>query len=180
MVRDWRNWTLVLAGGKEEPVNVEGFMREVLLFAEKAPGAHLRVGEPFLREVLEEAVARAVEGDPLALRFFEALQKVELKPSAEGKLAERYQVALEKGKDGALDLRRVMKDVVAIARENPGAILYAPKEVLDKVAEEALRIARIGDLLGFRVLGALNELVLRSFEGEEGEGLPEWPELTRA
>ncbi len=175
MVRDWTKWTLAVAGGKEEPADVEGFMREILLFAEKMPGVTLRVAESFLREVLEEAVKRAGEGDLLALRFFEALEEVELRASIEGRLGERYQVALEKGKDGALDLRRAMKDVISLARENPGAILYAPKEVVSKVAEEALKMARTGDLLGFRVLGALDELVLRSF----GDGAPEVPELAR-
>jgi hypothetical protein len=180
MVRDWRTWTLAVAGGKEERANAEGFMREVLLFAEKMPGVTLRVGESFLREVLEEAERRAEEGDSLALRFFEALEKVELRASREGRLAEKYQVVLEEGKGGVLDLRRVMKDIISLARENPGAILYAPKEVMDKAAEEALAMARVGDLLGFKFLGALDELVLRSFEGEEGEALPEIPELQRA
>ncbi len=176
MTRNWLSWTLAVAGGKDEPADVEGFMREISLFAQHMPGVTLRAAEAFLREVLEEAVKRAGEGDPLALRFFQALEEVELKPSIEGRLAEKYAVALEKRpSDGALDLRRVMKDVVLLARENPGAILYAPKEVLDKVAEEALAIARIGDLLGFRVLGALDELVLRSF----GDQAPEVPELAR-
>jgi hypothetical protein len=144
-------------------------MREIALFAERAPGVTLRVAEAFLREVLEEAERRAREGDSLALRFFEALEKVDLRASMEGRLAEKYQVALEE-KGGALDLRRVMKDVVLLARDNPGAILYLPKGVLEEVAKEALAIARIGDLLGFKFLGALEELVLRSFEGE---ALPE-------
>jgi hypothetical protein len=178
MVRDWRKWTVAVAGRKDEPANAEGFMREVLLFAEKMPGVTLRVGEAFLREVLEEAERRAEEGDPLALRFFQALEEVELRASIEGKLADKYQVILEnRPSDGALDLRRVMKDVVLLARENPGAILYAPKGVLDKVAEEALAMARIGDLLGFKFLGALDGLVLRSF-GDQA--LPELPELARA
>jgi hypothetical protein len=178
MVRDWTKWTVAVAGGKEEPADAEGFMREVLLFAEKMPGVTLQVGEAFLGEVLERAQEMAEKGDALALRFFEALEKVELRPSIEGKLGEKYQVVLERRpSDGALDLRRVMKDVVLLARENPGAILYAPREVLDKVAEEALRIARIGDLLGFKFLGAMGELVFRSF----GDGVPpEVPELQRA
>jgi hypothetical protein len=173
MVADWRTWTLAVAGRKEERANVDGFMRELLLFAEHTPGVTLRVAEAFLREVLEEAERRAGEGDPLALRFFEALEKVDLRASMEGRLAQKYQVALEK-KGGGLDLRRVMKDVVLLARENPGAILYLPKEALDKVAKEALAIARIGDLLGFKFLGALEELVFRSFEGEA------LPEMQRA
>jgi hypothetical protein len=176
MVRDWKTWTLAVAGGKEEPANAEGFMREVLLFAQHMPGVTLRVAEGFLREVLDEAEKRAGEGDPLALSFFEALEKVELRASREGRLAEKYQVVLEE-KGGNLDLRRVMKDVVLLARENPGAILYAPKGVLDRAAEEALAMARIGDLLGFKFLGALDELVLKPFEDE---ALPEWPELTGA
>jgi hypothetical protein len=115
MARDWTKWTVAVAGGKEEPAKAEGFMREVLLFAERTPGVTLRVAEAFLREVLEEAEERAEEGDPLALRFFEALEKVELRASREGRLAEKYQVALER-KGGALDLRRVMKDVVLVSK----------------------------------------------------------------
>jgi hypothetical protein len=179
MVRDWTKWTVAVAGGKGEPANAEGFMREVLLFAERMPGVTLRVAEGFLREVLERAREMAEGGDPLALRFFEALEKVELRASREGGLAEKYQVVLEK-RGGNLDQRRVMKDVVLLARENPGAILYMPKGVLDRAAGEALAMARIGDLLGFKFLGALDELVLRSFEGEEGEALPERRELQRA
>jgi hypothetical protein len=151
-----------------------------MLFAQHMPGVTLRVAESFLGEVLEEAERRAEGGDPLALGFFGALEKVELSPSREGRLAEKYQVVLEKGKGGALDLRRVMKDVVLLARENPGAILYVPKGVLDRAAAEAVAMARIGDLLGFKFLGALGELVFRSFEGEEGKALPEMPELQRA
>jgi hypothetical protein len=64
-----------------------------------------------------------------------------------------------------------------LARENPGAILYVPKGVLDRAAAEALAIARVGDLLGFKFLGALEELVFRSFEDE---ALSEMPELMRA
>jgi hypothetical protein len=169
MTADWRTWTLAVAGRPGERANAEGFMREVLLFAEHTPGATLRVAEGFLMEVLEEAERRAEERDPLALRFFEALEKVDLRASIEGRLVQKYQVVLEE-KDGAPDLRRAMKDVVLLARDNPGAILYLPKGVLEEVAKEALAIARIGDLLGFRFLGALNQLVFRSFEGE---ALPE-------
>jgi hypothetical protein len=61
MVRDRRRWTVAVAGGKEEPADAEGFMREVLLFAERIPGLTLRVADlrSFEDEALPETLSRA-------------------------------------------------------------------------------------------------------------------------
>ncbi len=157
MQEAWKLWTVVVAGGDgTEKRAVEAFIRDVVTASEHNPGVVFYVPEPFLREVFERARERAEKGDPLAVRFFEALEKVELRPSREGKLAERYQVEVGLGMD------RVMEDLVFLAKEvSPRPDLYIPKGVLEDLKREVLARVRKGDALALELLEHIGKITFR-------------------
>jgi len=150
----WRAWTVVVAGGDgSEAKAVEALIRDVVTASEHNPGVVFYVPEPLLREVLERAQKRAEEGDPLALRFFEGLKKLELRPSREGRLAERYQVELGSG------VERIMEDLILLAKEvSPRPDLYIPKGVLEDLKREVLARAKRGDALALELLEHIGEI----------------------
>jgi hypothetical protein len=166
MENGWENanaWTVTVAAGDGTEMRaIEAFIRDVVTASEHNPGVVFYVPEGFWGEVFRTAQERAGKGDLLALRFFEALDRVELRASMEGRLAEKYQVVLEKGKGGALDLRRVMEDLILLAKEvSPKPFLYLPEEVLEGVKREAMARAREGDVLALEFLERMGGITFR-------------------
>jgi hypothetical protein len=151
----------VVAGGDGSEVRaVEAFIKDVVTASEHNPGVVFYVPEPFLREVFRTAQERAGKGDLLALRFFEALDRVELRPSREGRLAEKYQVEL------GLGVERVMEDLILLAKEvSPRPDLYIPEETLEVVKREVLARAREGDALALELLERIGDVTFSVLRG---------------
>ncbi len=157
MEKAWNAWTVTVAGGDGTELRAaEALIEDVVTASEHNPGVVFYVPEAFLREVLEEAEERAAKGDLLALRFFEALEKVELRASIEGRLAEKYQVEL------GLGVERIMEDMISLAREvSPKPFLYMPEEALEGVKREVPTRAREGDALALELLERIGEITFR-------------------
>lgn len=152
-------WTLVVAGGDgtEERV-AELFIRDVVTASEYNPGVVFHVPELFLEGVIEKVRERAAKGDSLAQRFFEALEKVTLRPRNEGKLGEKYQVGLGTG----VEVSQIMEDMLRLAKElSPEPALYLPEEILEEVKREALAGARKGDPLALEFLERIGDIAFR-------------------
>jgi hypothetical protein len=152
-------WTMTVAGGDgTEERAAELFIRDVVTASEYNPGVVFHVPELFLKGVLEKVRERAENGDSLAQRFFEALEKVTLRPRNEGKLGEKYQVRL----GAEATMARIMEDMIILAKEvSPEPALYLPEEILEEVKREALAGARKGDPLALEFLERIGDIAFR-------------------
>jgi hypothetical protein len=157
MEKAWNAWTVTVAGGNGTELRAaEALIEDVVIASEHNPGVVFYVPEAFLREVFAKAQERAGKGDLLALRFFEALDRVELRASREGRLAEKCQVRLDSG------VERIMEDVISLAREvSPKPFLYMPEEALEGVKGEVLARAREGDALALELLERIGGITFR-------------------
>jgi hypothetical protein len=154
MEKAWNAWTVTVAGGDGTELRAaEALIRDVVTASRHNPGVVFYVPELFLREVFRTAQERAEKGDSLAQRFFEGLEKVELRASREGRLAEKYQVEL------GLGVEKVMEDLILLAKEvSPRPDLYIPKGVLEDVKREVLVRAKKGDALALELLERIGEI----------------------